>query len=313
MNYSMKNLVPLAILLFANVGLCSDENVLSLASDSWKKTREVYLQTEMEIVTTRDDIKHDPSNRSYNRTRTELFRSGNDLSLGFIHQDNEDGTEMQNVYALNPEYGFELGRRKEASPWSVMAIVPRDSGVIDWYEDAGVAPWSILDLSLTDIIEDPSFKLISIADEVASDGGCKVVSFELNSTGKGLIGELRSCKLRICPAHNYLVHEFDATFEREGGGFRGVGKCTYEGTISDVPRLQSYTYELTRANTKVILWTAEITRLEMCTKSKGDYTLTALGLSEPKQANSTYSSAWIALVSAALFGIAMLFRLYSKP
>ena len=308
----MKYLISLTILLFANVGFCSGEDVLSLASKSWKETREVYLQTEMEIVTTRNDKKHDPTARSYNRGRTELFRSGINQSLIFTHLDNEDGSEMQNVYAENLEYGFELARRKDTNPWKVMAIAPRGSGDIDCHDDTGVAPWSILDLSLANIIEDPSFKLISIADEVASDGGCKVVSFELNSTGKGLIGELRSCKLRLCPAHNYLVHEFDATFEREGGGFRGVGRCTYDGTISNVPRLQTYIYELTTANKKNILWTAEITRLEMCTKSKSDYTLTAFGLSEPKQANSTYSSVWIAVAAAALIGVAMLFRRYSE-
>ena len=118
----------------------------------------------MEIVTNRDDVKPDPSKGDYDGSRTELFRSGNDQSLGFVHLDNEDGSEMQNVYVQNPQYCFELARRVDSNPWQLMSIVPRELGVLDWYQDASIAPWSILDLSLADVFEDPSFKLISIAD-----------------------------------------------------------------------------------------------------------------------------------------------------
>ncbi len=312
MNHNLKYIAVLMVLLSAGNVYSINDDFLSLASASWKKTREVYLQTELEIVMSRDDIKHDPKKRDFSRTRTELFRLGSDQSLGFVHLDNEDGSEMQNVYVQNPQYGFELARGKDSESWQLMSIVSRDAGVGDWYQDASIAPWSIISISLIDAIEDPSFRLISVVDEVGSGGDCKVIAFDLNSSEVGLIGKLRSCKLRVCAERGYIVDAFDANFESEGGGFRGVGECAYDGEISGVPRLQSYVYNLTRANKKNIVWTHEITRLSMCTKSKNDFKLSAFGLTEPEQGAKTSPLVWIALLAIGLLGTGLLLRRFSN-
>lgn len=304
MNSTLKHLILFMVLLHANEGYSSDSEVLSLASDSWKKTREVYLQTAMEIMTARDDVKHDPSNRDYSHGRTEVFRIGSTQLLGFVHLDNEDDSEMQNVYVQNPQYGFSLARRKDSDPWQLVSIVSREAGVVDWFSEASIAPWSILDIDLVDVLEDPSFQLISIAN----DRECQLVSFELNSAREGTIGKLRSCRLRICPARNYLVDAFDAEFESDGGGFRGVGTCTYDGIILGVPRLQSYDYKLIRANKKTIEWTTKITRLEKCTKSKSEFKLSAFGFAEPTQPTNMSPLVWLTLLAISLLGIGLFLR-----
>ncbi len=311
MNSVLKHLVLVATLMPVNAVFCSEEDVLPVATIGWHEAREAYIQTAMEIVTGRDDVRHDPSERDFGRSRTELFRTGANRSLGFVHLDNEDGSEMQNVYVQNPLYGFALARSQDSQPWTLMSIVSRDSGVLDWVDEAGVAPWSILNIPLVEIVADPSFKLISITDEVVSNDACKVVTFELNSSLEGLIGELRRCELRICPDRIYVVDRFEAEFEGAGGGFRGVGKCSYEGTVLGVPRLHSYEYQLIRSAKKPITWKSDITRLEKCTKPKSEFTLSAFGLAEPKQEKNGSPLVWIALSALALLSAGVLLRRFA--
>ena len=295
------------------------DKILQQAVNGWKTIENTYKYSSFKLEQQRDDLKHDPVKRDYNHSWTEVSWNGvNALSL--IHLDNNDGSEMQNLYGQNKKYRFRLERSKQSDPWFMNDLIFRSRITEEFPSDISardtiMSPWSILGIPLTEIFHDRSIKNIKMTDvSLNTEDPAVTISFELASNSNNeLLTQLRSATIKLSPFRNYAITEFIATFAAIDGNsfFQGIGQCEYQETPSSPPILKSYSYTLVRelGKKKKITWKTQISNMIPCGLSEKDFTLSAYGFSEPAGPNrSLYIlRALLFILGTALLGSGIAF------